>query len=200
MPTPGFQPDGRSDLLTPNATVNMVMITTTETDRIAVVTRTTTSRTNKIRATTDKVNDIMTSHGDDETPDPKTSRGPEVEAVGPGVEPLTTIIPHRLRHRQEAVLAGEYMEYSASHIANMQVHKDTKRMLPVLVIKAIDTARKNCLWRGNNPSSTRKSLTSWDRVCTPKEKGGLGVINLRVQNTALLLKHMVKFYNGADLP
>jgi hypothetical protein len=72
--------------------------------------------------------------------------------------------------------------------------------LPVLVIKAIDTARKNCLWRGNNPSSTRKSLTSWDRVCTPKEKGGLGVINLRVQNTALLLKHMVKFYNGADLP
>jgi hypothetical protein len=72
--------------------------------------------------------------------------------------------------------------------------------LPVTVIKAIDTARKNCLWRGNNPSSTRKSLASWDRVCTPKEKGGLGVINLRVQNTALLLKHMVKFYNGADLP
>jgi hypothetical protein len=72
--------------------------------------------------------------------------------------------------------------------------------LPVTVIKAIDTARKNCLWRGNNPSSTRKSLASWDRVCMPKEKGGLGVINLRVQNTALLLKHMIKFYNGADLP
>ncbi len=28
--------------------------------------------------------------------------------------------------------------------------------LPVTVIKAIDTARKSCLWRGNNPSSTRK--------------------------------------------
>lgn len=34
----------------------------------------------------------------------------------------------------------------------------------------------------------------------PKDKGGMGVISLRVQNTALLLKHLVKFYNGADLP
>lgn len=32
--------------------------------------------------------------------------------------------------------------------------------LPVTVIKAIDTARKNYLWRGNNPSSTRRSLVS----------------------------------------
>lgn len=72
--------------------------------------------------------------------------------------------------------------------------------LPVTVIKAIDIARKNCLWRGNNPASTRKSFASWDRVCTPKEKGGLGVVNLRVQNTALLLKHLVKFYNAVDLP
>ena len=72
--------------------------------------------------------------------------------------------------------------------------------LPVTVIKAIDTARKNCLWRGNNPSLTRMSLAFGDRICTTKDKGGMGVINLRVHNTALLLKHMVKFYNGAELP
>nr|ABA99356.1 hypothetical protein LOC_Os12g35530 [Oryza sativa Japonica Group] len=72
----------------------MAMITITETDRIVVVTRMTTSRTDEIKATTDKVNDITTSHGDDETRDPQTSRGPEDEVVGPGDKPPTTIVPH----------------------------------------------------------------------------------------------------------
>lgn len=40
--------------------------------------------------------------------------------------------------------------------------------LPVTVVKAIDTARKNCLWKGNNQGSTRKSLASWDMVCRPQ--------------------------------
>jgi hypothetical protein len=34
----------------------------------------------------------------------------------------------------------------------------------------------------------------------PKEKGGLGVLNLRLQNDALLMKHLSKFYNRADVP
>nr|ABB46562.1 hypothetical protein LOC_Os10g01030 [Oryza sativa Japonica Group] len=47
----------------------------------------------------------MTSHDDDETRDPQTSRGPEDEVVGIGAEPPTTIIPHCLRLHQEAILA-----------------------------------------------------------------------------------------------
>jgi hypothetical protein len=46
------------------------MITTTETDGIAVITRTTTSKTDEIRATMDEVNDITTKLGDDGTRDP----------------------------------------------------------------------------------------------------------------------------------
>lgn len=72
--------------------------------------------------------------------------------------------------------------------------------LPLTVIKAIDTTTKNCLLRGNNPTFTRKSLASWEMVCRPKDKGGLSAINLRLQNIAMLLKFLVKFYNGADLP
>ena len=34
----------------------------------------------------------------------------------------------------------------------------------------------------------------------PKSKGGLGVISLSLQNDALLMKHLVKFYNRADSP
>lgn len=34
----------------------------------------------------------------------------------------------------------------------------------------------------------------------PKEKGGLSIINLSLQNDALLMKHLSKFYNQADIP
>jgi hypothetical protein len=37
--------------------------------------------------------------------------------------------------------------------------------------------------------------------CTkPKRKGGLGIINLRRQNNALLLKHLDKFCKKEDIP
>lgn len=36
--------------------------------------------------------------------------------------------------------------------------------------------------------------------CYEAEKGGLGVINLKLQNDALLLKQLDKFYNRVDTP
>jgi len=44
------------------------------------------------------------------------------------------------------------------------------------------------------------NLAMWPMVSAPKPKGGLGVINLRLQNDALLLKHLHKFYNKEDIP
>jgi len=37
-------------------------------------------------------------------------------------------------------------------------------------------------------------------MIVPKEKGGLGIKDLYLQNEALLLKHLHKFYNKAHLP
>jgi hypothetical protein len=37
-------------------------------------------------------------------------------------------------------------------------------------------------------------------VCRPKEQGGLGVLNLRVQNQALLITNIYKLYNHHDIP
>lgn len=44
------------------------------------------------------------------------------------------------------------------------------------------------------------NLVAWETVQKSKDKGGLGVINLRLQNDALLLKHLHKFYNQEDTP
>jgi hypothetical protein len=42
---------------------------------------------------------------------------------------------------------------------------------------------------------------AWKKlVCVPKESGGLGVLNLTIQNESLLLKHLHKFFNRMDIP
>jgi hypothetical protein len=45
----------------------------------------------------------------------------------------------------------------------------------------------------------KPSQVAWKAVCKPKAQGGLGVINLELQNKALLLKCLHKFYNRANI-
>jgi hypothetical protein len=39
-----------------------------------------------------------------------------------------------------------------------------------------------------------------DLICRPKDQGGLGAINLRVQNKDLMMKNLHKFNNHKDIP
>jgi hypothetical protein len=61
--------------------------------------------------------------------------------------------------------------------------------LPVGILDVIDRARRHCLWRKKDKNKVQ-SLAAWDMICKPKDKGGLGILNLFVQNNALLLKHL----------
>ncbi|XP_073353560.1 uncharacterized protein [Aegilops tauschii subsp. strangulata] len=49
----------------------------------------------------------------------------------------------------------------------------------------------------NIPAGIIKQL---DRIFRPRDKGGLGIINLNIQNKGLLIKHLHKFYNKVDVP
>ena len=51
-------------------------------------------------------------------------------------------------------------------------------LLPKTVIKQVDKYRKQCLWRGPDLSSKQPSKAAWQMVCTSKDIGGLGVLNL----------------------
>uniref|UniRef100_A0A0A9GKK0 Reverse transcriptase domain-containing protein n=1 Tax=Arundo donax TaxID=35708 RepID=A0A0A9GKK0_ARUDO len=73
-------------------------------------------------------------------------------------------------------------------------------LLPITVTENIDRARRNCLWRGSDVNAKGKPLVAWKKVYRPKSKGGLGVVDLKSQNEALLVKHLHKFYNKMDLP
>jgi hypothetical protein len=72
--------------------------------------------------------------------------------------------------------------------------------IPVTVINVIDCIRRDCLWRGSNENAHRNPLVVWDKVCCPRNRGGLGVLNVKIHNTTLLLKFIHKFYDREDIP
>jgi hypothetical protein len=49
-------------------------------------------------------------------------------------------------------------------------------------------------------SSKRDCSCGLEKICRPKAQGGLGVLDLNIQNKALLLKNLHKFYNKQDIP
>jgi hypothetical protein len=67
------------------------------------------------------------------------------------------------------------------------------------LIDQIDKYRKHVLWHGGDLNKKACYLVSWF-ACRSIEDGGLGIINLRHQNSALLLKFLHEFYNKAELP
>lgn len=74
-------------------------------------------------------------------------------------------------------------------------------LLPKTLIKQKYKFRKHCLWRGNNINNKAPPKAAWKKlVCVPKINGGLGVLNLTIQNQSLLLKHLHKFFNKKDVP
>jgi len=70
--------------------------------------------------------------------------------------------------------------------------------LPQGILKQIERIMRQCLWKGNT-DTPRQSLAAWDLVCRPKSFGGLGVMDLSIQNDALLIKHLFKFFNKMDV-
>jgi hypothetical protein len=58
---------------------------------------------------------------------------------------------------------------------------------------------EDCLWENKiRKGITRWYLVAWEMVCKPKDKGRLGVINLEIQNDAMIMKQLLKFFNHSD--
>jgi hypothetical protein len=56
------------------------------------------------------------------------------------------------------------------------------------------------MWCNSDCNAKSKPMIAWRKCTRPKRNGGVGVINLRSQNTALLLKNLDKFYNRRNIP
>jgi hypothetical protein len=74
--------------------------------------------------------------------------------------------------------------------------------IPVSIKEQLIKYMRHCLWRKKNGEvqSNGPALVSWDKICRPKNQGGLGVLNLSVQNNALLIKNLQKKFKKKDIP
>lgn len=70
--------------------------------------------------------------------------------------------------------------------------------LPQWVLHRIDQIRRSFLWGKNDSDSSGFSLVNWDLACLPRRLGGLGIANLRIRNTALLLRWWWTLYRNRE--
>ena len=92
------------------------------------------------------------------------------------------------------------LTYINSVVASMPIFAMCSLKVHIAILDHVDKSSRNFLWYGNDINKKGKCLASWEMICKPKNLGGLGVLNLRMQNQALLIKHMYKFFNKADIP
>ena len=110
--------------------------------------------------------------------------------------PLVCGIERKLSTALSLLSAGTKLTLVNSTITSMRIYAMCTLKLHPKVIDHIDKLRRYCLWAKNTEKWVKnKSLAAWELVCRPKYNGGLGVIDIKTHNVALLLKHLYKFYN-----
>jgi len=59
----------------------------------------------------------------------------------------------------------------------------------------MDTIRSNFFWGGTDEKA-KYHMMRWEHLCLPKDYGGLGIINTRIMNEALLAKWVWRLYKA----
>lgn len=68
--------------------------------------------------------------------------------------------------------------------------------LPKWVVNKIDKVGRLFLWGRNDRDGRGISLINWETTCLPKKWGGrLGIMNIELQNIALLLRRWWRLYH-----
>ena len=70
--------------------------------------------------------------------------------------------------------------------------------IPKEVLKNLDHFRSRFFWQGSS-DKYKYRVAKWDILCRPKDQGGLGILNLQLQNKCLLAKWLVNLLNTNDI-
>ena len=115
--------------------------------------------------------------------------------------PLVVSVERRFSSAATLLDLGSKLTLVNSVITSLAIYAMCSIRLPKKILEYLDKLRRYCLWAKNTDDGPKAiSLAVWDLVCRPKNRGGLGIIDIRVQNQGLLLKQLHKFYNRMDLP
>lgn len=72
---------------------------------------------------------------------------------------------------------------------SMQVYWSSLFILPKRVIKDIEALCRSFLWSSLELKKYGAKV-AWDRICSPKNEGGLGFKSLEIWNRAVVSKHI----------
>jgi len=134
---------------------------------------------------------------------PFTYLGLPLGTTKPRVEeflPLVTRCERRLASNSLFLSQAGKLQMTNSVFTSLPMFFMSTFHLHSTVREQIDKYRKHCLWRGSEENNRINAKAAWPMVTKSKEEGGLGVLDLKTQNEALLLKNFHKFYNRADIP
>lgn len=115
--------------------------------------------------------------------------------------PLVSSVQRRVPAAASLLDYGSKLTLVNSVVMSLAIYAMCSIKINPKIIDPLNKLRRCCLWQKQSDDGVRgNSLVAWDLVCHPKNKGGLGVINLKMQNQGLLLKQLQKFYNRVDIP
>jgi hypothetical protein len=116
-----------------------------------------------------------------------------------GYWPLVQRIEVRLTNTSIWLTQGGNLEMVNFVLSSMPNFYMCAIKVPIEILNQVDKYRRHCLWKGGDTNSKNPPLVAWSMVTKPKNRGGLGVINLRMQIESLLIKNLHKFFNKVDL-
>jgi hypothetical protein len=109
--------------------------------------------------------------------------------------PLVQRIERRLVSTSQSLNQAGRMEMVNSVLSALPTFCMSVINLPPTIKSMIDKYMKHCMWRGSDLNAKKPPLAAWKLATTPNKEGGRGILNLKIQNEALLLKNLCKFFN-----
>ncbi|XP_051221392.1 uncharacterized protein [Lolium perenne] len=111
---------------------------------------------------------------------------------------LPEIVAHRVEPWQGLYLgAAGRLELTNSCLSSLPLFAMSMYLLHDGTHKAMDRPRSRFFWEGVG-DKRKYHMVDWATVCKPKVLGGLGVMNTKSMNIALMVKWIWKLYQGAE--
>lgn len=156
-----------------------------------------------INISEEKLNHLSRSFGCKTGTMPFTYLGLPVGTTRPSVQDFTPLVT-KLERRLSGV--SKFLSYHGrllmvnSVLTALPTYYMCTLIIPPTVVEQIDRFRKHCIWSKGDINRKGTCLVAWEPMCRSKEEGGLAIINIQNQNSALLMKFLDKFYNHSEIP
>ncbi|GKU85525.1 hypothetical protein SLEP1_g191 [Rubroshorea leprosula] len=110
-------------------------------------------------------------------------------------QPLVNSFKKKLTSwKGQNLLLGGWVMLINSVLSSLPVFLMSAYLLPKDILYSLDRIHRNFLWEGKGEGK-KTNWVSWERVCKPKEEGGLGIRDLRKFNVALMGKWLGRLAN-----